>query len=318
MGRLSTSLKPTLKRNLPEKDVLRLEDLADWQFEGTPLAVLGHPIKHSISPEMHNAALRELAVENPDFKAWHYFKFDIEPQCLEEALTRFHEKNFRGLNLTVPHKILAAKWIEHAEPEVTLTGACNTLLWTENGYLGYNTDLYGITRAIEESFATKLKNKHVLLLGAGGAARAAAVACLREQVGALHLANRTREKLDPLVEKLSGISVNIPIKTHPLAGPFAIAARDLIVINATSLGLNENDPAPANLNGLHPSARVFDMIYNPPQTALLKQAQSLGMKTASGLLMLAFQGERSFKIWTHSSPSAKIMFQAAADRLAKH
>ncbi len=314
---MPTRLKPTLKRNLPERDILRLGDLANWRFEGTALAVLGHPVKHSVSPEMHNAALQELADRNPDFKDWHYFKFDIEPERLREALALFYKNNFKGLNLTVPHKILAAKWMEAAEPEVRLSGACNTLLWTENGYRGYNTDLYGMTRAIEESFALKLRGRQALLIGAGGAARAAAVACLTHKVGALHLTNRTREKLDPLVEKLAGIRADIPIKIHPLTGPFAISSPNLIVINATSLGLKESDPAPAELNGLHPATKVLDMIYNPSQTALLKEAESLGMRTANGLPMLVFQGERSFKIWTRNSPSVDIMFRAAVDGLTE-
>ena len=266
---------------------------------------------------MHNAALQELADRNPDFKDWHYFKFDIEPERLREALDLFHENNFKGLNLTVPHKILAARWIEAAEPEVRLSRACNTLLWAENGYQGYNTDLFGMTRAIEESFALKLRGKQVLLIGAGGAARAAAVACLTQKAGALHLTNRTEEKLYPLVEELAGTRGDIPIKIHQLAGPFAISSRNLIVINATSLGLKESDPAPAVLNGLHPATKVFDMIYNPSKTALLKQAESLGLRTANGLPMLVFQGERSFKIWTRNSPSVETMFRAAAHGLSK-
>ena len=317
MGRLQAPLKPTLKRNLPEREVLRLEDLAKWRFQGTPLAVLGHPVKHSVSPEMHNAALQELADRDPHFKNWRYFKFDIPPERLREALTLFHKNHFRGINLTLPHKILAAKWIEAGEPEVRLSGACNTLLWTENGYLGYNTDLYGMTRAIEDGFALTLQGKEALLIGAGGAARAAAVACLTQKVAALHLTNRTSEKLNPLVEGLSAIRGDIPINIHPLTGPFPIASPNLIVINATSLGLKESDSSPVELLGFHPSTKIFDMIYNPAKTALLAQAESLGLETANGLPMLVFQGERSFKIWTNSSPSVQTMYRAAANGLAK-
>ena len=317
MGRLPTPLKPTLKRNLPESDVLRLEALANWRFEGTPLAVLGHPVKHSVSPEMHNAALRELAPRYPHLKNWRYFKFDIPPEQLKEALALFHKNNFRGINLTVPHKILAARWIEAGEPEVRLSRACNTLLWTENGYRGYNTDLYGMTRAIEDSFALKLRGKEALLIGAGGAARAAAVACLTQKVTGLHLANRTTEKLHPLVEELTTIRGDIPITIHPLSGPFPSQSPNLIVINATSLGLVESDPPPIDLKDFHPSTKIFDMIYNPSETALLAQADSLGLETANGLPMLVFQGERSFKIWTKVSPSVQTMYRAAARGLAK-
>ncbi|MCB1123517.1 MAG: shikimate dehydrogenase, partial [Verrucomicrobiae bacterium] len=168
-----------MKNALPSDRVYRLTDLCAWPIEGNSLAVLGHPVEHSLSPPMHNAALAEMAQTDSRFSDWTYYKFDIEPNRLKEALKQFHQKGFLGLNLTVPHKILAAQWVELGEEEVELTGACNTLLRTEMGFTGYNTDLYGLTSAVESEFGIQLGDQEVILVGAGGAARAAAVACAK-------------------------------------------------------------------------------------------------------------------------------------------
>jgi len=260
---------------------------------------------------MHNAALAELAQEDPQFRDWTYYKFDVVPDDLQEALATFHRKQFRGLNLTVPHKILAAKWVEIGEKEVELTEACNTLLWTPNGYQGFNTDLYGMTTAIETEFEIQLQDRQVILLGAGGAARAAAVACAKAGVKSLTLANRTVSKLETIKNVLQKVAACPAIDTCSLKEPLPNISENLLIINATSLGLDPEDPTPADLRKLPPSTLVFDMIYNPAKTKLLKEAESMGMKVANGLAMLAYQGERSLKIWTQKPPSAQTMFNAA-------
>lgn len=300
-----------MKNDLPSDALYTLEDLEKWPREGTSLAVLGHPVKHSLSPPMHNAALAELNRDHPEFSDWTYYKFDIQPEELKSALGKFYRKGFKGLNLTVPHKILAAQWVNIGEAEVELTEACNTLLWTENGYQGYNTDLYGLTSAIEDEFKIQLQDRDVLLLGAGGAARAAAVACGQTGVRSLTLANRTVSKLDAIRGVLEKLESCPPVDTCALDQPLPSVSERMIVINATSLGLDPDDPTPADLRKLPASTLVFDMIYNPARTKLLKEAESLGMQVANGLGMLAYQGERSLKIWTQKNPSAKTMFAAA-------
>jgi shikimate dehydrogenase len=275
------------------------------------LAVVGHPVKHTLSPPMHNAAIEALAKKDARFKDWTYYKFDIEPDRLQEALPKFHARGFLGLNLTIPHKILATQYVDIGEREVELTGACNTLLKTPNGYSGYNTDLYGMTKAIETAFSIRLKDREVILLGAGGAARAAAIACAQAGVKKLTLANRTLSKLDTIVDSLEKLERPLKVKTCQLPGNLSFDSDELLVINATSLGLNPNDPAPADIGQLPLSTLVFDMIYNPAQTTLLKQAQMRGMRTTNGLGMLVFQGERSLKIWSETNPSPAIMLKAA-------
>lgn len=267
---------------------------------------------------MHNAALAEMARADSRFSDWTYYKFDINPDRLEEALQRFYDKGFAGLNLTVPHKILATQWVGVGEAEVEWTGACNTLMRTENGFIGYNTDLYGMTSAIESEFDIRIKDHEVLLIGAGGAARAAAVACVQAGVKTLTLVNRTVSKLDAMAESLKKLNPGTSIQTAGLKDPMAGNLSHPLVINATSLGLHPQDPAPVDVRKLPKNSLVFDMIYNPERTALLLQAASLGMRVANGLSMLAFQGERSLKIWSNHQPSADTMFKAALAGLRTH
>ena len=126
---------------------------------------------------MHNAAMAEMAQVDPEFNNWTYYKFQIHPDNLHQALDMFHSNGFLGLNLTVPHKVLATQWIKIGESAVKLSGASNTLIRGVDGYKGYNTDLYGLVKALESGFGINLQDQEVILLGAGGAARAAAIAC---------------------------------------------------------------------------------------------------------------------------------------------
>ncbi|MBC7367518.1 MAG: shikimate dehydrogenase, partial [Undibacterium sp.] len=151
--------------------VLTLADLDGWTFPGTALAVLGYPIKHSISPAMHNAALAAFAPTDARFADWRYFRFEVQPDDLPRGLELFHAKNFHGLNLTVPHKVIAFDRIAATDPAARPIGAVNTLLRKSEGWRGYNTDGYGLAAAIREILGLDLAGAHVILLGAGGAAR---------------------------------------------------------------------------------------------------------------------------------------------------
>ncbi len=264
---------------------------------------------------MHNAAMAEMAQVDPEFNNWTYYKFQIHPDNLHQALDMFHSNGFLGLNLTVPHKVLATQWIKIGESAVKLSGASNTLIRGVDGYKGYNTDLYGLVKALESGFGINLQDQEVILLGAGGAARAAAIACAQAGVKSLTLINRTMSKLDTILESLDQLDEKPNTKTRGINEPVLALSHNPIVINATSLGLKKEDPAPIDLALLPHSTRVFDMIYNPDRTTLLKQAESLGMEVCNGLNMLAYQGERSLKIWTQKNPSSKTMFEAALNGL---
>jgi len=302
----------------PTEPVHTLSDLAAWSFPGTALAVLGHPVAHSLSPRMQNAALAELARRDPHFIDWRYFRFDVPPEELPRALHELHACGFVGLNLTVPHKTLACAEVSGMGPAALEAGAVNTLKHTEAGWQGFNTDGDGLADAIREKFGFTLSDHPIVLLGAGGAARGAAVACLRLRCPALWIANRTRKNLDALIQQLSPLAGGIPVRGFDGAHSPADLPADALVINATSLGLRPGDPSPIDLSALPRPAAVFDMIYEPPVTPLLAQAQKLGLPNANGLAMLVHQGARALEIWTGfpAADSAPIMASALKDAVS--
>ena len=318
-----------LKSKIENSAVLTLADLAAWSFPGTALAVLGHPIKHSISPAMHNAALAELARTARDSACadWRYFRFDVPPADLPAALPRLHAAGFHGLNLTVPHKVVAFDCIAQIDPDAVAIGAVNTLLRIPTGWRGFNTDGYGLATAIRETLGLELTGAHVILLGAGGAARGAAVECLRCGCVSLSIANRTPANLDSLLSLLAPLNRaeasakagagKIPLRGFDPAKPPADLPANAIVINATSAGLRPDDPAPLDLTALPRPAAVFDMIYNPPVTPLLAAA-ALKIPSANGLAMLVHQGAKSLEIWSgvsaaHTAPTMALAARAALE-----
>jgi shikimate dehydrogenase len=242
--------------------VFTLADLETWSFPGTALAVLGHPIKHSISPVMHNAALAELARSDSRFATWRYFRFDVPPEDLPRALELLRAKNFRGLNLTVPHKVIAFDRIAAIDPAAKPIGAVNTLLATEQGWHGFNTDGYGLATGIREALHLDLAGSDVILLGAGGAARGAAVECLQRRCRSLWIANRTAANLDVLLKALQPVATGISVLGFDPQDPPTELPTNAIVINATSAGLHDDDAPPADLLRFQRPAGVYDMIYN--------------------------------------------------------
>jgi shikimate dehydrogenase len=299
-----------------ENAILTLEHLSRWSYAGTALAVLGHPIKHSVSPAMHNAALTAMARTENDFLAWKYFRFDVPPEQLSTALPRLHAAGFHGLNLTVPHKVLAFALVQEIDPAAVAIGAVNTLRRTPDGWRGYNTDGQGLATALRADLGVDLAGADVVLLGAGGAARGAAVECLRRQCASLWIANRTRANLDALLAALYPLAGTTQLHAFDPAHPPAGIPAGAVVINATSSGLKPGEPAPIALHRLPAGIRVYDMIYNPPQTALLRDAAALGLPHANGLSMLVHQGARSLEIWTGASVPAAVMHAAAAATLS--
>lgn len=288
-----------------------LSDLPAWSFAGTALAVVGRPVAHSLSPVIHHAALAELARTRPEFGSWRYFKFDIAPEELPRALTLFQEKNFRGLNLTVPHKSLAVEHLVSSDAFVRAAGAANTLSWTSTGWTGANTDGYGLATALREELDVGLAGAEVILLGAGGAARAAAVECLRSHCASLWIGNRTAGRLAQLLAQIQPLAAASTVHGFDLAQPPAGLPGGAIVINATSAGLAAGETAPFDLTKIPRPSRVYDMIYRPARTALLQQADDLGLAQANGLSMLVHQGARSLELWTGATVPVAVM-QAAA------
>lgn len=290
-----------------------LDDLASWNYGGASLAVVGYPARHSISPQMHNAALAALSATQPQLRAWRYLRFEIPPERLLEALPIFHAKGFHGLNLTLPHKEIAAPAVAAIDPQAKEIGAVNTLLRLERGYKGHNTDGYGLSQGIAAELDRSLAASDVVLLGAGGAGRAAAIQCLREGCRSLLVVNRNPERLRRLLGELEPLAQQLGAALSGRA-PDDVGARipgGALVINATSLGLKPDDALPLDAALLPSDAALFDMIYNPPETRLMRAARARGCRVANGLAMLVAQGARSLEIWTGAPAPVSVMREAA-------
>jgi shikimate dehydrogenase len=295
-----------MKKKRDPKDVYTLVDLQDWQEtvrEIKPpirLGVFGDPVAHSLSPQMQNAALRDCGIE------MQYVRLHIRPNELAEALDLIGELEFGGVNLTVPHKIAAVDLVDEIDEEAKQIGAVNTIAVGEGTLMGFNTDGVGFARAIRSEFSVDLRDLRVLLLGAGGAARAIAMQCAQVNCERLVVVNRDLDKAKQLVAELqprfAGPRVLGPvarIEAVPLderALRFQIGNVDLVV-NATSLGLDPNDPPVLSPTLLAPHLMVYDTVYRVGRTALVQAAAEAGARAANGVSMLLYQGARSFEIW---------------------
>ena len=297
----------------------QLRDLKNWVFPGTSLAVLGFPVRHSISPAMHNAAIADLAEQDSQFREWRYFRFEVEPEKLPEALPQFFEKGFHGLNLTVPHKEIAFDLVSSIDSAAVEIGAVNTLKRGPDGYRGYNTDGYGLSMGIEEDLSASLASSNIAILGAGGAARAAAVQALQSDCQSLTIVNRSADRLENLLRSILPIAreKGIPVRGFSPRDTSLEFADHTLIINATSLGLNSIDPLPIPEERLPQTAALYDMIYNPRKTKLMKTVSDRGGRSANGLSMLVYQGVKALEIWSDREIDPRTMKQAANSALAK-
>ena len=254
---------------------------------------------------MHNAAFAALSLN------WRYLAFEVHPDELRATIDGARAMNFVGLNLTVPHKLLAVDIVDALDESAKRWGAVNTIRFeptTASGQMeihavGFNTDADAIVAALREELKLELRGAKVLLLGAGGAGRTAALRLASEKVAELYLVNRTESKADAIAGEIKEdfFSARVVVGYPP-------GGVDL-VINATSLGLKEDDPSPLDEAQfpLRQARAVYDMIYRPAETALLRAAKAACCKTANGLGMLLHQGAKAFEIWTGQPAPLDIM-----------
>ncbi len=283
-------------------------------------AVYGYPIKHSASPAMQNAALTALHLN------WRYLAFEVHLDNLETAIAGAKAMKFIGLNLTVPHKLLALKMCDVLDDSAKNWGAVNTIRFeaknekgdwvpltqiaadkiSEIRSHGFNTDADAITRSLNEDLGIKLRDSSVLLLGAGGAGRVAALKLAAEGVANLFLVNRTKQKAEEIAQEIQSNHPQIHVTVGYPKSPV-----DLL-LNATSLGLKANDPLPFEEKEfqLKNARAVYDMIYRPAETPLLAAAKKAGCRTANGLGMLLYQGAKALELWSEKSAPIELMRRA--------
>lgn len=296
------------------KEIYTLADLKSRKSKTSiRLGVFGNPVAHSLSPQMQNAALKACKID------LQYARFQVLPEELQSALELVRQSNFIGLNLTTPHKIPACKFVERIDDHTRRIGAINTIKLVEAKLYGYNTDGKGFARAIRHEFAVDLRDLRVMILGAGGGGRAIALQCAKENCERLVVANRNLEKARQLTVELreffAGPKVLGPVsRLQAIAWDeasirFQIAHLDLIV-NATVLGMNRNDPSPIPARLLAPHLMIYDTVYQQGHTSFVSAAIEAGARAANGLSMLLYQGALAFEIWFEREAPIVAMRQA--------
>jgi len=280
------------------------------------LGLFGDPVAHSLSPQMQNAALRACEIN------MQYARFHIRPNELRSALRFLRELDFVGINLTVPHKVSGLTQIDMADESASRCGAVNTVRLHDKKLIGSNTDAEGFSRAIRSEFSIDLRDLRVMILGAGGGTgHAIAWQCALENCERLALVNRTPAKTNGIVERLRPFFAG-PRVLGPVARLEALAWDETamraqladidLIVNATPLGLNPSDPAPVPARLLAPHHIVFDCVYGPSRTALLRAADEAGARGANGLSMLLYQGALSFSLWFNRDAPIEAMRSAIA------
>ncbi|MEX2608119.1 MAG: shikimate dehydrogenase [Kiritimatiellia bacterium] len=269
-------------------------------------AVLGHPVAHSLSPAMHNPTLEAMGMDAV------YLAFDVPPEELMDTLHRFAKLGLAGVNLTIPLKEVAFRNITMLSDTARLAGSVNTVVFDGEGRMeGHSTDGYGLRQALVEAFGSGFQDQKVMVLGCGGAGRAAALQAASDGASAIWLANRTRERARSLADELKSRFPNVPLEVceqWPPA-PDETAQADLI-LQSTSMGMKEEDQMGLTETHFREDQCVLDMTYVFRETAVMRAAAAAGARVANGLGMLLHQGVRSLEIWTGNTIPVDVMRSA--------
>lgn len=274
----------------------------------SPLGIIGHPIGHSISPRFQQAGLDHLAVD------CRYLPYEVPPDGVADFVASLRSDGVLGINVTVPHKETVMPYLDEIDEWAAEAGAVNTIVNRAGRLVGYNTDGYGFLRALRESGGLDPAGKRALILGAGGSARGVVQALLRAGVAELIIANRTVER----AEALASLAANRDVPARAIGlnalGSDGIAEDTDLIVNCTSLGMHhgpDEDASPVPASRIPASALVYDLVYNPMLTPLLREAHSVGSPTLGGISMLVYQGAASFELWLERPAPVSVMMDAA-------
>ena len=260
-------------------------------------AVIGDPIDHSMSPNIHNAVFRELDMDCT------YIAYRIKKGELEEGVDSLKKINIAGFNVTIPHKVEMMKYLDKVDEDCSLIGAVNTVKFTDGMLKGYNTDMDGFLEPIKKR-SLQIKDSKVLLLGAGGAARAIVAAFAKEKAQTITIANRTRDKAKELAQFAKKIGIDANAIT--LEETDDKVSENNLIVNATSVGL-KNESSPVSLDSISKDSIVYDIIYMPINTDFIKKSKEKGATIIYGYEMLLGQASRAFEIWHGKKAPYEIM-----------
>ncbi|MDJ1184387.1 shikimate dehydrogenase [Roseofilum casamattae] len=271
------------------------------------LGIIGHPVEHSLSPAMHNAALSDLGVDCA------YIPFPVAPEHLEAALQGLHAVGTLGLNVTIPHKQAVIPYLSEITPVARAVGAVNTLWRSDRGWRGTNTDVAGFIAPLQR-MARDWSDAKVAILGYGGAARAVVAGCLQLGVTQIHIVGRDRDRLQRFQH-----SWDAPLNIHLWQELSSLLAETTLLVNSTPVGMfpdtNCSPGSKEDLSKLPSGAIAYDLIYNPRPTQFLQLANALGFTTIDGSEMLVQQGAAALELWLGRSVPVSIMRQTLLNAL---
>jgi shikimate dehydrogenase len=276
---------------------------ANFQSELT--ACFGQPVAENPTGAMQEAAFRALGLN------WRYLTIEVPPARLADAVRGARAFGFRGFNLTIPHKVAVIGHLDDVVPDAALIGAVNTVR-TEGGRLiGESTDGKGFLRGVRVDAGLDPRGRRVVVLGAGGAARAIAAELALAGAADILVVNRSRERAEAMVSDLAA-RAGAPIRRESWEGVWRVPAEADLLVNATSIGLypDVNAMPPVDLAGAAPHLLVCDAVFNPPETRLLAAARARGLRVLDGLSMLVYQGVIGFRLWTGQDPPEAVMKDA--------
>jgi shikimate dehydrogenase len=277
-------------------------------YKAELVGVLGYPVAENPTCVMQEAAFAALGLQ------WRYLTIEVEPHALPDAMRGVRAFGMRGINLTIPHKVAVMPLLDEISPDATMIGAVNTVRRAGDRLIGENTDGKGFLRGLRERAGIDPAGKRVVVLGAGGAARAITVELALAGAAQLTVVNRS-------VERGRALVADLVERTHADArfvawpGAYPVGAEVEVLVNATSIGLFPDVGAmPAvDLTLASPHLLVCDVVPNPPETRLIQAARALGLKTLTGLPMLVYQGAIGFEMWT-GHPAPEAVMQSALEQ----
>jgi len=266
-------------------------------------AVLGHPIAHSLSPRMQNAAFQRLGLDAV------YLAFDIRPERLISALQVMAEMGFAGVNLTVPLKEVAFRGLSDIDPAAKCLGSVNTVKFNPGGMKGYSTDGHGFLAALKHVFDCTPRGLSICLLGCGGAGRAVALACATAGAKKISLADNEMPRAKKLRTAILAANdkTEVEIVAADRSARNQAARGSRLIIQATPIGMHRDDAPLLDAEAFGKNQMLYDLVYMFPQTELMKIAGKNGCRTANGLDMLVFQGAASLSIWTGRKAPVDVM-----------
>ena len=279
------------------------------------LGVIGHPIEHSLSPLMHNAALAALGLD------YVYLPFVVKPEDLQAAIAGFTALQLVGFNVTIPHKqaILQGNFLAEVSPDALLVGAVNTVCRNGNEWFGTNTDVEGFLIPLQ-TYNRDWSQTVAVILGNGGAARAVVAGCAQLGCAEIHVVGRNQLKLKEFSNSWLNSSLAIKLQVHNWEELPVLIPQATLLVNATQVGMHphiEESPVTAEqMKNLLPEAIVYDLIYNPRPTVFLRQATEQGAVTLDGLEMLVQQGAAALQIWLQQPVPVDVMREALQQHFA--